>query len=326
MVLYRGVLSQGWRNTWRNKYLWFFGLFAALLGSGAEFRMMSEAGTEQTLFPALKQIAATGVFSLEAVANIGKLIVRDPASVIMVFLVFLLIGIIFLFLIWLSVVSQAALVNSAADFKNDKTHNFRKGLDAGIRNFWPVLGLNALLKISIFLVFLVLSFLLLGAGSTGIMSSFLFIMFFVLFIPVVVIFSFIVKYAIAYLVIKEEGFLSSLKSGWRLFVNNWLISVEMAFILFFVNFLAVVALALLLLVLAIPFLFIMVVFSGLALSFNFWFLFIASSVLYIILAMWLGAVLSTFQVSSWTILFIELVSRGGVSKLVRLFSGKKATS
>jgi len=324
MALYRGVLGQGWQNAWRNKYLWFFGLFAALLGNGAEFRMMSEAGSEQTLFPTLQDIASTGVFSLQGLENLGKLMVKDPASVIILFLIFLLIAVLFVFLLWLSVVSQGALVNNAARFKNNHSHDFRSGLDSGIKHFWPVLGMNAILKIVIFVAFVILSFLLINSGARDMVGNILFVVFFVIFIPLVVVLSFIVKYAIAYVIIKGESFLNALRLGWQLFVRNWLISIEMAFILFFINFLAVVGLALLLLVLAIPFLFIMIVFSSVAVSFSFWFLFLASSILYILLAMWLGAVLSTFQVSSWTILFLELVSRGGVSKLIRLFGRRKA--
>jgi hypothetical protein len=322
MTLYRGVLGQAWQNAWRNKYLWFFGLFAALLGSGAEFRMMSETGSEDGLIPVLKDLSETGIFSAQGWANLGRLMAEEPVSIIIIFLAFLLLAVVGIFVLWLSVVSQGALVNNTSLFKYGKSHNFRLGLEAGISKFWPVFGLNAFLKISVFLVYLLLAGLFFKVLPQVSWGGILFICFFVVFVPVVVVLSFILKYAIAYVVVRQESFGESLRQGWLLFRNNWLVSLEMAFILFLVNFLAVVFLALLFLVLAIPFVFIMLVFSGLAVTFSFWFLFLASAFLYVFLAMWLAAVLTTFQVSAWTILFIELVSRGGVSKLVRLFGRK----
>ncbi len=36
MTLYRDILGQSLKSAWHNKYLWFFGLFAALLGNAGE--------------------------------------------------------------------------------------------------------------------------------------------------------------------------------------------------------------------------------------------------------------------------------------------------
>ena len=68
------------------------------------------------------------------------------------------------------------------------------------------------------------------------------------------------KYAIAYVVIKGSGFVEAVKLGWQLFVKNWLVSLEMAFILFFINFAVGFGLLLLFLISAGPFLFLALVF------------------------------------------------------------------
>jgi len=132
--------------------------------------------------------------------------------------------------------------------------------------------------------------------------------------------SFIIKYAVAYTVIKDENCLLAIKSGWQLFLKNWLISLEMAFLLFVINFLVGLALILGLLVLAVPFVFLVIALSKLALVVNLWLFIVVAVALYIVVLVFVGSMLATFQIASWTSLFLELVSRGGTSKLTRLFN------
>ena len=58
MFLYRDVLSQAWKNTWQNKYLWFFGLFAALLGGWGDLEIVFRGlnGSEQGM-PGVRMMA-----------------------------------------------------------------------------------------------------------------------------------------------------------------------------------------------------------------------------------------------------------------------------
>jgi hypothetical protein len=42
MTLYRSIFRQAWAITWQYKYLWFFGFFAALLGNGGEYEILSK--------------------------------------------------------------------------------------------------------------------------------------------------------------------------------------------------------------------------------------------------------------------------------------------
>jgi hypothetical protein len=58
------------------------------------------------------------------------------------------------------------------------------------------------------------------------------------------------------------------------------------------------------------------------LFFNFWVLMVLAFVILLMVIFLIGSVLATFQISSWTGLFIELIGRGGVSKLVRMFDKK----
>lgn len=326
MFLYRNILSQAWKNTWQNKYLWFFGLFAVLLVNNGGTEIFSRLFSEDIskgFFSGTRQfIQETNIFSLEALANLGRLAKNDPLSLFIIILIFLAILAILIFLLWMSTVSQAAIVNNAAKFKTNKEHSFKNGFEIGKKKFWPVLGLNAVLKVIIYLLFLLMSL----PVFTGALKPYFnfynitFIISFLIFVPLAFCFSYIMKYAISYVVIKENKFLESIKLGWELFKKNWLVSLEMAFVLFLVNFLASLLLILLLMILAVPFLFIALLFSQLAFYTVFWVVILSALLLFIVFMALVGAILTTFQVSSWTLLFVELIRGGGKSKLVRIFN------
>jgi len=325
MTLYRNIFSQAMKITWRYKYLWFFGLFAALLGNGGELELILrrfDGTVEQGLFPGLQSLLSTGLFSRNTLFNIKGLAARDPLSLFFLLSVILLVLALAAFLIWMIIVSQAALVNNTAKIKLGKRHTFKEGLSLGIKKFIPVFSLNALLKIIIYTVFVLLSLPVIASLNSASFNatSLMFVISFIVFIPIAIVLSFIIKYAVAYTVIKDENCLLAIKSGWQLFLKNWLISLEMAFLLFVINFLVGLALILGLLVLAVPFVFLVIALSKLALVVNLWLFIVVAVALYIVVLVFVGSMLATFQIASWTSLFLELVSRGGTSKLTRLFN------
>lgn len=323
MSLYRKVLRQALSLSWNHKYLWFFGLFAALLGSGGEYEIiMRSLGGEmgQGLSLGLSSLAETNIFSGQIIETIGSYAIEDSFSFILFLLISLATLALTFFLIWLTVVSQVALVNNSAAVLSGKKHNLDGGIEAGKKNFWPVLGFNLLLKIIIFLTFVVIGLpIALTLGKLNYLaSSLLYLAAFIIFVSLAVSLSFIVKYAIAYLVIKGNNFSSALKKAWFLFVDNWLISLEMAFALFFINFFFGLAIILLILILATPLLFLALIFYYLTSFVGFWLVVVFAMLLFLAIVILSGAALTAFQVSAWTGLFVELVGRGGISKIVRL--------
>ncbi|MBI4812596.1 hypothetical protein HY798_04155 [Candidatus Falkowbacteria bacterium] len=323
MSLYRKILAQAWKITWRYKYLWFFGLFAALLGNGGEYEMLARGfngETDGAVLPAWQQLADTGVFQARTINNIGSIMKDDPFALIMLTAIGLVILLLLCFLVWLAVVSQAALVNNASVYAGDKKSDFKSGLASGIKNFWPVLGLNAASKLIIYLAFLSVGLPIAAAAarSANVSVNLLYIAAFIILVAVALAVSFIIKYAIAYTVIKGSNFMGAVRSGWQLFVKNWLISIEMAFILFFINFLVGLALVLIILILAVPFLFAALMLYKLFYLTGFWAVAVLALILFLAIIILGGAILATFQISSWTGLFMELVNKGGVAKIVRL--------
>jgi hypothetical protein len=328
MNLYRNILKRAWEITWQYKYLWFFGLFVALLGNGGEVEIISRSfdiNSGDSFFSGFGDIfTSTGFFSRGTFGNIGRLAVNDPFNLFMVILLTLIIIFLTIFIIWLMIVAQAAIVNNSANIIAGKNHNLKDGLLAGIKKFWPVFFLNVLVKLIILSIFFLISLpVLVNYAHAGAFSaSLVFIISYLIFIPAAIIISFIIKFSIGYSVIKSYNFREALKSGWNLFLNNWLISLEMAFILFFINFFSGLLLMILLLILATPFLFFALLFIKTALIFNLWLLAIFALILFLAIIIVIGSALAVFQTSAWTGLYIELIGKGGISKLIRLFDKK----
>ena len=131
----------------------------------------------------------------------------------------------------------------------------------------------------------------------------------------------LLKYSICYIVLQGRNFIDSIEDSWRLFINNWIISLEMGLILFAIQFLVTVALFIIILVLGIPFLFLALLFGGLAMPIS-WIMILTYIITSIMLVIFTGSIFTTFQISSWTGLFLELTKKQGViSKLARFFPG-----
>src|SRR3989338_1280152 len=155
MPFYRTILKQAWSLTLRHKYLWWFGIFAALLGNGGELEILfNNAGGDpgKALFPAWQKVASTGVFSLKTFGNIINLFKQDTLNMLIFLIMSLAIALFLIFLIWLAVVGQAALVHNSAALLNQKKNSLKSGWDMGLINFWPVLTINILVKAVIYLL------------------------------------------------------------------------------------------------------------------------------------------------------------------------------
>ena len=314
MFLYRNILSKSWKITWKNKYLWFFGFFSALLGSGEIYRFTRGEGQDSWID--FSRIASTGVFNEGAFSRMGERIASNPLSLAVALLMFLLFLALFLFLVWLACVSEGALVNNSSKIIKNKSTDFRDGMETGREKFWPILGLNLLIKFTTVILLAISGLVVFQAARFTILQFIPFLVSLVF----VVIFSFIIKYAVAYVVIKGKGFVEAIKEGFELFFDNWLVSVEMAIILFFISFMAGLAVVLALFVFAIPLAFLAFVFYKVSFLLGFWLISILSLALYLAIVFLGGAVLSVFRISSWTDLFLELTTAGAKSKIVRMLS------
>lgn len=324
MLSYRDLLKQAFNITWKHKYLWFFGLFSALLAAGGsiEYKILDQNINQGLINGAL---IGAGSFAqmIYALQNLGlgfiNLFSYDILTIINSLTIILVCLTLIATLVWLAVSSQAALVINVKKIllNNKKKENIltiREGLTRGHKKFWEVLSLNVIIKLLVNTVLFIssLPLLLLAVKDSG---SFVlvYVILFVIFLPIAVSLSLILKYAIAYSVLENEKFVISIEKAYKLFIQNWLISLEMAILLFIINFITSLAILICITVLFFP-LFIV------GISFGMYWLVVLMVFLALVFVVLTGSALGTFQISTWTNLFIHLREGHIIAKLERLFS------
>lgn len=329
MILYRNILNQSLKVVWKYKHLWFFGFFAAILGSFLELELIlgkTDSSFAQNFVAKIQSIKNTGIFSTSFFPNLINLFKVEPIATTIMLVVLLITVVLMLFLLWVAVVSQAGLIGNASGIiqsnKKDFKIGIKEGMDTGSKYFWAVLGINIIVKALLYLIFLLLSFLILfvsfqsGFDAATLITN---LILFIVFIPLALVIAFISKYAICYVVIKGEGLKDSIKAAFRLFLDNWLISIEMAVILFFISVLGSMVIFLGVFVLFIPFYLLFMLSALLSWGMlGFWVTILGLMFLAIVAAI-AGAALSAFRITAWTSLFLNLNSKKkGLSKIIRL--------
>lgn len=332
--LYRPILKQAWFHTWRNKFLWLFGFFAAWLGTSGEYelfiRSFDRIHEKGNLLINFNQfIVTTGIFSSSLTANIKTLAANSPMTLIWMILLFLVIILATLFIIWAIITSQGALISSIRKTAKNQVTNFQEGLNTGLAKFWPILWLNLIYRFIVFLLFLTLGVIFAYFFAYtfidpevfyGLSYFILFLIGFVIFLPLVFIISFIIRYAACYVIIRNFRFREALRSGAALFAKNWLISLELALILLFFHIAVAILLILLVIVIGAPLLLLLAIFYNLGFAFGFYTVTFLSVIILLAVVILTVSVLSTYIWSCWTLLFLQLTEKGGSSKLIRVAS------
>ncbi len=325
MFSYRSILRQALSIAWNNKYLWFFGLFASLAvaGGAMEYQFFTQSltpgivdGSYQNLsgLLALRDLLVSVWFGLADLINQNFVIIINTLTILLLTLTLISV------FIWLAISSQAALIDSVKKILSPKKKvslaTIRNGLTIGSQNFWSILALNILIKILISFAFFIISipllFMILSNNTAFVVA---YIVLFVIFVPVAVSLSLIVKYAIACRVLENKSVAKSLNTAWDLFKNNWLISLEIAVVLFVISFFTSLLILLAISVLFLPLLWFGIVFSITWLVFLMIFLALVAAALF-------GSLFTTFQITTWTSLYLKLKENKVRAKLERVFQKK----
>lgn len=331
MSLYRSIIRQSFIVAWKHKYLWLLGLFATLLTSNFEIQLVNKFLNRQasTIYD-WKAWVDTGVFSPTAWNNFLQSAQNDTGSFISFLVVFIVLILLMVFVLWLSVVSQGGLVsnvnkalaeNGRTTSRVEQKHDMTLAFKEGRKKFWPVLGLNVVIRVLAYLLALITIAPIFISGQISVALSIVYFIIFIILLAIVLVLTFMMKYAVAFIVLKNQSFGQSMMSAWRLFKTNWLVSLEMTFILFALSVVISLALIIGVLVIAIPVAILYVV-SVMLSSFG---LFIAALVLGVLCSIAVivigGSILTVITTTSWVMLFNQLVSgKGPESKLERAFS------
>jgi len=325
------MLKNALSITWRYKYLWFFGLFAALLGNGGAFnygiKNFSKVESQGVWLTNLSESLKSWKFGLGKIDWYGIFTNFDLWGAVL-FLLMIFIG---LFLLWLSIASQGALVYG---IKAAKTQFFNEALRHGSKKFWPLLLVNIILAVAIAVLMAIFNLpfviLYLNTGGNVLWQTVIVILSFIVWVPVTIIFYLIAQYAVIYIVNYDKHIAQAIKDAWLLFAKNWIVSLEAGFLLLLINIITSILLVAVVIVLALPFVMLGLLASALASNGFLWFVIILGILTFIALLFLYGAAWNVFQVSVWIQLFERITGGVVYSKILRwavsLTGGKSAQS
>lgn len=324
MFSYRSVLGSAWTITKQHRKLWIFGFLAFFLSAGGEYQILTKILNEDYGAGFYEKIiSGNTMLSPTFWSDLINICTSDLKTGLLIIMLIGLMAALAFLILWICVKSEIALVKWTKIYLNAKNKEKKASVWEEIttrdQKFWPVLGLNILIKVVITLVFslltIPLAFLYFKDSSFAIL---VYTLFFIVFLPLAISVSLIVKYSIAGVVLEKQSFVKSIESGWKLFFKNWLVSLEMAILLFLINFVVSLVLIFILSFAFLPMMLALIIFNLPIILYTI--TFIAFAVLIIT-----AAVLMTFQTSAWTLLFIELQNKGAKAKLERIFSKKTKT-
>ncbi len=216
-INYVSIIKEAWQITWKNRYLWWFGLLVSL-SSGVSSNFSSgnweeKSGWEENVRQKVSDWAAL----------YWEWIVLGCILLFLLMVVFLILN------IW----GRSALVDSLGKIttKNPTPEavNFKLGMKEGRKFFWPILGLD------LFLLGMVLATLIILGTPIAILfylkaywvGGFLTFVGLLIFILLVVLFTYLQKYGTLYLVLGKVSFWAALENAYWLFRRNLLPSIIM---------------------------------------------------------------------------------------------------
>lgn len=313
--LYRDIFKKAWLITKKYFYLWPLGFFVAFLGNGGEYQILSN------------QIDK--IQNQSDNVNYLRLLLQNPTpnwnislgQGFVIGLILFVILMIVAFIVWLIISSVGGLTKGVVGAANNKRESFKALFSAGSKFFGPVFLLYLIAKIIVYgiLAFVVtpLMFATFAQGDYA-LNVLIIILSILIFIPLNIIVSFVTRYATAFVILQGQKTWEAFKNGWRLFASNWLISLEMAFILLVINSIVAVAILLIAILLVSPFFFVGLAVTASQSPYGFWTIMTIPLVIMVIITMIIGSGLATFQVGSWTLLFVRLnENKKAYSKIVR---------
>jgi hypothetical protein len=294
-INYLEIFKKAWGITWNNKYLWWFGLFVGTGSIGLNFNSgLGKGNSSQSIS------GEVGSKISEFIGHNFIWIAITGAVILILVLIFLVLG----------VLSYAGLLKSVnATLKNEKI-GFWKGLRIGKQYFWKMVMLGFLISLTVLGIVVILSVpvIFLFYLKSYILAVLILIGAILIFIPVIILISFIGKYSRFYLILSDLNIKSSLENGYQLFRKNMAASIIMGLLFIPVGILSGIVLIIAVLVLALIF-----VIMGLILYF-------LLSKVGIIITVILGlmalipliflfrAIYSTFCHTSWFLFFREIAA------------------
>lgn len=233
---YGEIISEAFRLTWRNRFLWFFGFFVAGAGS---FNFPSGSGG----VPGGNTAGDSSRFA-SRFSEMGRAFSEHAAAILTGVLVTALV--IFLVFLVLSLLSQGALVDSVAALHRGERRGFSTAWRAGAASFWRVLGQGLIFLLLTFAVLIALGIpsvagvvatlaLTQSVGLRVLFIGLIVLLVIALLIALFIPLSIVGQFALRELVVGRRPVITSIGGGFSLFRRNlrrsllvWLIALGLS--------------------------------------------------------------------------------------------------
>lgn len=304
MTLYRDIVAKAFVMSWRHKILWFFALFAVLPGTGGFldffFRGADSLNGQAVLLGMLHAQYRQGTLGSN-LTNIHDKFTASPAL-----FVFGIVAIIIaaLALISVIIVSQATIIDTVLRIQSKSSTTLADAIRRGMGVFQKILSINlavVLVKLAPFLFIALPGAVLFVQHGTRSMFDLYIAAMFVILIPLSMFLLFLVIYASCYVIAQQRSWQNAFAGAWKLFMKNWLVTIEVALLLYAIT------------VFISSFVLLTLVLVGLPAS-------PAGLVALLLVQTLFGVYLGAFQYSAWVLLFSELETGRIRSKLLRVTS------
>jgi hypothetical protein len=316
-TLYRHILNDAWRVTWRRKELWVFGFFAAFAWGGGAVNYISDMATRfSSGVPFLIPATALHVFMANLVAPAQSTRVSAIVCTVVIFALLALV-------ILASITSVGAILHAAARHGANERSNFRKDLAAGGRSFWRIFGITLVCRLiaAAFVGIVGLTF----TGYTFVTP--LFLAFYIVLFAAACVASlflwFASSVAAAAVVLDDLSWTEALVVAYNLLVTHWLVAIEMTVVLFAATIAAAAAIAVIMILLSLPFAALVVSASLLKSNVFMYADIVAGAAVTVAVIALVGSALSVFTQATWASLYVRLRERRFLAKLERLFAKMK---
>ena len=210
---YGALISETFWLALRNRFLWVFGFF---LGGGQIFNLLQNANN----LSRLETLSFLGDDVVSFVSEVRQLVLDNLALVLGFALALVLVG------IFLALIAEGALIDGVAALHRGEERSFSSAFQAGLSNFWRVLGFSALFVLIAFVVgivvvlTMVVTLLTLSATNSSRAGMALFVlvvlllvgMFILVFVPLGII----VQLGLRALVVDRGGVFGSFGDGYEM--------------------------------------------------------------------------------------------------------------
>ncbi len=323
--VYRKVLADALKLAWRERRFWPLAFFASALLTMGSYDVILASVDAVSVRTSAFFGGTAGAFlgsSLQGIfGGAGGLL-----GVLTGFQVLALSSVILLALGALSCVCQGGLVFALGSWHRGDHPTVREALRVGAAALWPVIALNALSLMTLWILRFLAAFalaLVLGIGSTA--SWYIYQLSYILFLGLSFVVAIVQIFALNALILQGAPIGEAIVRGYELFKKHWLITLETALLLFVSVSLLTVAFGFLAAVLFVPFTVSVVASAVLGSNGLFHVLMGGGFALLMLGAFSIAAFVTQVQYATWTLLYRRLGEGGVVPKLHRLYRNLTGT-